>query len=108
IVGLFGPSGCGKTSFLRLIAGLESAAEGRVSFAGESWQDDARRLFVPPHRRRVGYVFQDARLFSHLSVAGNLDYARRRCGGPIDYAEVVRALDLAPLLKRRPDSLSGG
>lgn len=108
IVGLFGPSGCGKTSLLRVIAGLETGARGRVCFAGECWRDDARGVFVPAHRRRVGYVFQDARLFAHLSVAGNLDYPRRRCSGPIAYEDVLRALDLAPLLRRRPDSLSGG
>ena len=108
ITGVFGPSGCGKTTLLRIICGLERGAAGRVAFSGETWQDDETEVFVPAHRRRVGYVFQDARLFSHLSVAGNLQYARRRCSGPIGYDEVVEVLDLAPLLQRRPASLSGG
>lgn len=110
VTALFGPSGSGKTTVLRVVAGLERGARGRVSFGDAVWQDDTRRLFVPPHRRAVGYVFQDARLFDHLSVEGNLDYARRRGGGADETlaSEVVGALDLEPLLKRRPGALSGG
>ncbi len=114
VTALFGPSGSGKTTILRIVAGLERHARGRVGFGDTVWQDDARRLFVKPHRRAVGYVFQDARLFDHLSVEGNLRYARRRAApdrgdtgdGLAD--EVVEALELAPLLGRRPAGLSGG
>ena len=73
-----GPSGAGKTTLLRAIAGLERAAGGRVEAAGQVWQDDAGGVWVPPHRRPLGYVFQEASLFSHLDVRGNLDYGRRR------------------------------
>ncbi len=111
ITALFGPSGCGKSTLLRIIAGLERHARGRVAFGGETWLDDAGRVFVAPYRRGVGYMFQDARLFSHLTVEGNLRYAERRSAGahsPIEFGHVVRALDLASLLPRRPASLSGG
>ena len=69
---LFGPSGSGKTTCLRAIAGLERPRGGYLSVNGEVWQDDAKRLFVPTHRRSLGYVFQEASLFPHLSVRGNL------------------------------------
>lgn len=111
ITALFGPSGAGKSSLLRVIAGLERRAAGRVAFEGEAWQDSAARAFVPPHRRGIGLVFQDARLFGHLSVRGNLRYAARRApGGSVAMGEpaVIAALDLGPLLDRRPASLSGG
>jgi molybdate transport system ATP-binding protein len=111
ITGVFGASGSGKTTLLRAIAGLDRGVAGRIRFAGQVWQDDTRRLFVPPHRRGVGYVFQDARLFSHLSVAANLRYAARRArreSRPIEFDDVVDALDLAPLLDRQTTALSGG
>ncbi|MHC0054436.1 molybdenum ABC transporter ATP-binding protein [Actibacterium sp. D379-3] len=110
ITALFGPSGAGKSTLLRVIAGLERGAVGRVGFDGALWQDSAARVFVPPHRRGAGLVFQDARLFSHLNVAGNLRYAARRSAGAgaITEAAVIEALDLAPLLARRPAALSGG
>ena len=111
ITALFGPSGSGKTTLLRIIAGLDRDATGRVALGDDVWQDDARGAFVPPHKRGVGYVFQDARLFSHLSVAENLRYAERRSRTQrlrIDFDDVVAALDLAPLLDRRPAGLSGG
>src|SRR5262247_911115 len=79
VTGLFGPSGSGKSTLLRVIAGLETRAVGRVALNSEIWQEGERSL--PPHRRSVGYVFQDARLFPHLSVRGNLDYAFRRAEG---------------------------
>ena len=111
ISALFGPSGSGKTTLLRIIAGLETRARGRVRFGDETWQDDADARFIPTHRRGVGYVFQDARLFPHHSVAANLRYAETRSrtiAGPIAFEDVVDALDLAALLPRRSASLSGG
>ena len=110
ITALFGPSGSGKSTLLRVVAGLERRAEGRVTFGAETWLDTAAGRFVPAHRRGVGYVFQDARLFAHLSVAGNLRYAARRAapGAGADFESVVAALDLAALLNRRPEGLSGG
>jgi molybdate transport system ATP-binding protein len=107
---LFGPSGSGKTSCLRCLAGLEAGCVGRVVVAGEVWQDSARGLFVPPHRRPFGFVFQDARLFPHLTVHGNLRYAMRRAEGPepVRLDEVVQLLDIADLMGRDTDRLSGG
>ena len=75
---LFGPSGSGKTTLLRCIAGLERRCRGRLSVSGQTWQDDDAGLFLPAHRRALGFVFQEPSLFSHLSVRGNLDYGRRR------------------------------
>lgn len=109
VTAVFGRSGSGKTTLFRVIAGLERRARGTVAFGSEIWQDD--RTFVPPHRRRIGLVFQDARLFPHLSVEGNLAYALRRAPrdpAALDLAAVVRRFDLAPLLARRPAALSGG
>jgi len=110
ITALFGPSGSGKTTLLRVIAGLEDGARGTVAFDGERWQHDGAR--VPPHRRGIGYVFQDGRLFPHLDVERNLRFALERAHGrpsrPIGLADVIAALDLKALLRRRPASLSGG
>ncbi len=108
---LFGPSGGGKSTLLRVIAGLESRAGGHVTFDGEVWADTARGVFIRPHRRPVGIVFQDGRLFPHLTVAGNLRYADRRSrdrAGSVDMETVIDRLSLAPLLSRRPETLSGG
>ena len=108
ITAVFGPSGGGKTTLLRTIAGFESA-RGRIALRGERWLDSSRRIDLPPHRRPVGCVFQDARLFGHLPVRGNLRYAARRArhgGATVD--EVVAAFDLASLLSRPVDALSGG
>jgi molybdate transport system ATP-binding protein len=107
---LFGPSGCGKTTVLRALAGLERAA-GRVALGDEVWQDDAAKVFVPTHVRPLGYVIQEAALFPHLSVAGNLDYGRRRSAGGVDVRVldgVVELLGIGALLERRPATLSGG
>jgi molybdate transport system ATP-binding protein len=111
ITALFGPSGGGKSTLLRIISGLEAGAEGRIAFGDETWLDTKAGIFMPAHRRGVGYVFQDARLFPHLSVEGNLRYAARRSTGVdkrIDLDGVTAALDLQPLLSRRPGTLSGG
>ena len=120
VTAIFGPSGCGKTTWLRIIAGLEPGADARIRFRGETWQDAG--VFLKPHLRPVGYVFQDAALFPHLTVRDNLRYglSRRRCplngkagagsgtACAMDLEEVVERLRLAPLLDRRPTTLSGG
>lgn len=111
ITAVMGASGSGKSTFLRSLAGLEAATRGRIALDGEPLQDSATRLCLPPHRRGIGYVFQDARLFAHRSVAGNLRYAlaRARLGGDAPgFDAVIAALDLAPLLGRRVAGLSGG
>lgn len=107
ITGIFGPSGSGKTSVLRCVAGLERAQPGVVRVAGETWQDGG--IFLPAWQRAVGYVFQEASLFEHLDVRGNLEYARRRTraqGASLEAA--IELLGIAHLLDRRPASLSGG
>jgi molybdate transport system ATP-binding protein len=107
VTGLFGPSGCGKTTVLRAIAGLHRFAQGRCIVGGEIWQDDAR--FVPPHERPIGYVFQEASLFPHLSVRRNLLYGAPRDGGKgVAFDEIVALLGLDRLIDRKPDRLSGG
>ena len=112
ITALFGHSGSGKTTALRVLAGLEKGADGWVSYDGEPWQTPApENVFVPPHARAIGYTFQDARLFPHLSVKGNLDFAANRASlreNGTDFETVVGRLDLEDLLTRRPQSLSGG
>ena len=108
VTAVFGPSGAGKSALLRSIAGFEPAS-GRVALGDDVWLDTAVGVRVPAHRRSVGYMFQDARLFPHLSVGGNLRYAARRArGGAPSFDDVVAALDLAALLRRRPSALSGG
>ncbi|WP_293899814.1 molybdenum ABC transporter ATP-binding protein [Phenylobacterium sp.] len=104
---VFGPSGSGKTTLLRCLAGL-ARIDGRLSVGGEVWQDG--RAFVAPHRRGVGYVFQDAALFEHLSVRGNLMYGRRRAGlgADAEFDRLVARLGLDGLLDRGPGKLSGG
>ncbi len=100
---LSGPSGSGKTTLLRALAGLEPRATGTVRFGADDWGH------LRPSERPVGYVFQEARLFPHLDVAGNLDYgARRRGTAPARVAAVIDALDLGPLLGRDTGTLSGG
>ncbi|MBZ0106340.1 MAG: molybdenum ABC transporter ATP-binding protein [Sulfuricella denitrificans] len=111
ITGLIGPSGSGKTSLLRCVAGLEARASGQLTVNGECWQDSQRSLFLPPHQRAVGYVFQDAALFPHLSVRGNLEYGWKRVPSQErrqDFNQVVELLGIGPLLERKPARLSGG
>ncbi|MBK1727575.1 molybdenum ABC transporter ATP-binding protein [Halorhodospira neutriphila] len=104
-----GASGSGKTTLLRCLAGLEAAEAGRVTVGGEAWQDGAERLFRPPHRRRVGYVAQEAGLLPQRTVRGNLAYARRRRGrGGTDLEALARRLGIGHLLGKRPHQLSGG
>jgi molybdate transport system ATP-binding protein len=111
VVALFGPSGSGKTSIVNMIAGLVTPDRGRIALDGEALFDSAARVNLPAHRRRVGYVFQEGRLFPHMSVAQNLDYGRWMSGLPADPAgreRIVALLDIGHLLPRRPGHLSGG
>ena len=109
VTALFGPSGCGKTTVLRCVAGLTRMAEGYLSVNGRVWQDGKR--FLPPHRRPLGYVFQEASLFPHLSVRRNLTYGQRRSAvgsNGLAFDEVIDLLGLPSLLDRSPERLSGG
>ncbi len=111
VTGLFGASGAGKTSLINMIAGLLKPDRGFIAIDNETLDDTAARLHVPPYRRRIGYVFQDARLFPHLDVSQNLDYGRRMNGLPRDPASEARItdlLDIGGLKDRRPGQLSGG
>jgi molybdate transport system ATP-binding protein len=111
VVALFGRSGCGKTTLINIISGLLQPDEGRVELDGIVLTDTHERVRVPVERRRVGYVFQDARLFPHLGVLGNLRYGLRRTqtgSRSIGLDEVLALLGLEPLLERRPYQLSGG
>ena len=105
---LFGHSGSGKTTVLRCLAGLEHASGGRVIFKGRIWQD--ARIWLPTHQRPLGYVFQEASLFPHLSVLGNLEYGRKRTTADerISLHQAIELLGIGHLLSRQPDSLSGG
>lgn len=114
---LLGPSGCGKTTVLRALAGLggqggaAQRARGRVQVRGEVWQDDARGIWRPVHQRPIGVVFQEASLFDHLTVQGNLDYGWRRVPVQqrrLQHDDVIPLLGIGHLLQRRPQGLSGG
>ena len=111
VTGLFGASGAGKTSLINMIAGLLRPDRGIIALDGETLDDTDARVHVPPHRRRIGYVFQEARLFPHLDVRQNLDYGRRMnrlAEDPTQRARVIDLLDIGGLLDRRPGKLSGG
>lgn len=105
---LFGPSGSGKTTLLRCIAGLEQPREGYLRFQGERWQEGSYCL--PTHHRPIGYVFQEASLFPHLTVLENLRFGLRRNtqARPADLEAAIALLELTPLLGRNPAHLSGG
>ena len=111
VTGLFGASGAGKTSLINMIAGLLRPDRGIIAVDGETLDDTTARSHVPVHRRRIGYVFQDARLFPHLNVHQNLDYGRRMnrlAEDDAQYRRVADLLDIGDLLDRRPGKLSGG
>jgi len=111
VTALFGPSGAGKTSLVNMIAGLLKPDRGCIVLDQTTLFDAAKTVNVPPHRRQIGYVFQEGRLFPHLSVRQNLDYGRRMSGRPRDPTEFERIaalLGIAHLLQRRPRMLSGG
>ena len=110
ITGVFGRSGAGKTTLLRLIAGLETPDEGMLEIGGDTLQDSEERSSTAVHHRRIGYVFQEPRLFPHLDVRGNLQYGykRARSRRGFEFDTVVDLLDLSSLLPRRTTKLSGG
>ncbi len=107
---LFGRSGSGKTTVINAVAGLLRPDAGRVSVDGRTLMDSERGLFLPPHRRRLGYIFQEGRLFPHMSVRRNLLYGRWFAprGGRDEMGRVVEMLGIGHLLERRPGTLSGG
>ena len=111
VTAVFGPSGCGKTTLLRAVAGLTRPAPGRIVVAGDVWQDDAARIWRPTHQRPLGVVFQEASLFEHLTVQGNLDFGLKRVPAAQRQVSLPHAVDLlgiGHLLGRRPAQLSGG
>lgn len=109
VTAVFGPSGSGKTTFLRAVAGLERCADGLLKVGDMLWQDG--EYFVPTHQRAVGYVFQEASLFSHLDVRRNLEYGLRRVPVSrrrVSLATAIELLGIGPILERRTEGLSGG
>ena len=112
VTALFGQSGCGKTTLLRCIAGLERASQGRLILNGDVWQDDGPTggPCLPTHKRALGYVFQEASLFPHLTVMGNLRYGMRRIADAQSQSleQAIELLGIGHLLERKPDRLSGG
>jgi molybdate transport system ATP-binding protein len=111
VTGLFGASGAGKTSLINMIAGLLRPDRGTIAIDAETLDDTSARMHIPAWRRRIGYVFQDARLFPHLDVGQNLDYGRRMnrlADDPAKRTRVTDLLDIGGLLDRRPGQLSGG
>lgn len=108
---LFGHSGSGKTTLLRCIAGLQQAQQSFLKINGNVWQDSEHQVFLPTHKRSLGYVFQEANLFPHLTVAGNLQFGLKRIAkssGAADLRHIVELLGIDHLLERMPDRLSGG
>lgn len=106
----YGASGSGKTTCLRALAGLNRLA-GYLAMNGEVWQDDARNIFIPPYQRAIGYVFQEASLFPHLSIRENLEFGLRRTqltSDAISFQHIIELLGVPHLLDRFPDNLSGG
>lgn len=111
VTALFGHSGSGKTTCLRCVAGLERAPLGRLVVNGEVWQDSATGVFLPPHKRALGYVFQDANLFEHLSVRRNLTFGMKRIPRQrhrVELGQATELLGISHLLERMPAHLSGG
>jgi molybdate transport system ATP-binding protein len=109
VTAVFGPSGCGKTTLLRAIAGLEYNEDGYLRVGDQIWQGDGQ--FLPPHKRSIGYVFQEPSLFAHLNVQRNIEYGLKRIKGAAHKASIdptIQLLGIGHLLNRRPSQLSGG
>jgi len=108
---LFGHSGSGKTTLLRCISGLQHAPQGLLTINGTTWQDSDHKLFLPTHKRSLGYVFQEANLFAHLTVLDNLCYGLKRIAQTANsekFNQVIELLGITHLLERMPERLSGG
>lgn len=111
VTAVFGASGSGKTSLLNTIAGFIRPESGQIVFGSETWFQAAPKVWIPPHKRAVGSVFQDTRLFPHLSVRGNLDYAKARAlpeAPGYSFDDIISAMDISSLLDRQSQTLSGG
>ena len=111
ITALFGVSGAGKSTLLRAVAGLVRPSDGTIRLGDTVWQDDTEAIFVPPYQRSLGFVFQDARLFSHLTVTGNLQYGMKRVPAEkrtVSLEQAVELLGIGHLMNRMHDTLSGG
>ncbi|MBA7516120.1 Spermidine/putrescine import ATP-binding protein PotA [subsurface metagenome] len=109
VTGIFGPSGSGKTTFLHLLAGLQKPEKGNIQVNGHTLFNSDNKVFVPAHRRKVGYVFQEGRVFPHMNVERNLQYAMRKMEDSKSlFYEVVELLELKPFLNYMPHHLSGG
>jgi molybdate transport system ATP-binding protein len=102
---LIGPSGGGKTTIIRIIAGLEKPDEGSIAYNGETWLDVKNGVFIPPQKRRLGYVFQEYTLFPHLNVYGNIAFSAH---DKKDVDELLRIFDIRHLRNRKPYEISGG
>ncbi|WP_299177193.1 molybdenum ABC transporter ATP-binding protein ModC [uncultured Neptuniibacter sp.] len=105
---VFGRSGSGKTSLINMVAGLLKPDLGRITLDNETLTDTAQKIHIPPEKREIGYVFQEARLFPHYTVKGNLCYSAKASCSTSEFQKIISMLDIAPLLNRYPPSLSGG
>ena len=111
VTAIFGHSGCGKSTLLRCIAGLERPETAYINIAGECWEDTSKAFRLPTHRRSIGYVFQEASLFPHLTVLKNLQFGQQRSGAAKISDQLTQAIELLgieSLLERKPERLSGG
>ncbi|MDR2128439.1 MAG: molybdenum ABC transporter ATP-binding protein [Burkholderiaceae bacterium] len=111
VTAIFGPSGCGKTTLLRAVAGLIRPQPGTIVVDGQTWQDDAQGIWLATHQRALGYVFQEANLFAHLTVQGNLHFGMRRVPASarrVALEQAIELLGIGALLGRKPAQLSGG
>lgn len=108
ITAIFGPSGAGKSTLLKLIAGFETAETGQIHLGEQTLFNATTKINISPHKRPIGYMFQDGRLFPHFTVKQNLEFAAKRASQPMGLDRVISAFDIKPLLDQKPETLSGG